>query len=703
MEKKLFVSPCGSDENPGTIDLPLATISGARDRIRNLQRENGEPVTVFFRGGDYYFTETVPFDESDSGTEGAPVTYASFPEEEVNFYGGVKVDPSLVGKAENPEILEKVRDEKARAELKQIDLSDITGSIPGIYSFGHTDHGEKTAMDVYVDGQALRRSRWPNDIPGKSYLRTADIEPEVHSDGSKTIFYDDETAAHVNTWSDSSLKDLYMHGFLTYDWTNETYDASGIDRETKSITLKGGITGYFKNICGNRRIYFFNLPEEIDIPGESYIDRENRVIYYYPFENSGTDNIFVATLDKPMLTFEGTKHIRFEGIRFSYMRSNAIEAEKVEDFTLKNCVISHTSARAAYFNHSEKVIITGCEVYDTANGGFTVSGGDRKTLRSGESVVENCEIHAVNRDGSTYGPGLSACSVGMIVRHNKFYDSIHEMIAVGTNDVLIENNEIFRCVTESSDMGAIYLGRNPSLLGIVIRNNYFHDIGNDYGGTGQFSIYIDDGSFGADIYRNLFVRASGKQYEGHGGQAAIMHHGVQFSHIHDNIFVDTAIGLRFAQWASDYEASINDGWIKFLYDRINNYDIIGRLRSVDFDSPVWHEHYRGTMFEKLYEYITEEKIREYSALNEDEFNILAKEKGPLKSNEMDNNVFVLVPDPATEGKSDLHDNLITDDTSVFTDYEKGDFTFTEDGMKKVISAAPLFRMADYSCMGKDKE
>ena len=70
-------------------------------------------------------------------------------------------------------------------------------------------------------------------------------------------------------------------------------------------------------------------------------------------------------------------------------------------------------------------------------------------------------------------------------------------------------------MTNSSDMGAIYFGRDPSLMGgTVIRYNYFHQIGNKYGnvgnkhgGIGQQSIFIDDGNTAAEIYGNVFWRA----------------------------------------------------------------------------------------------------------------------------------------------------------------------------------------------------
>ena len=50
-----YVAPDGNDTNPGTIDRPLATLAGARDKVRNVKGD----VTVYFRDGYYHFKAPV--------------------------------------------------------------------------------------------------------------------------------------------------------------------------------------------------------------------------------------------------------------------------------------------------------------------------------------------------------------------------------------------------------------------------------------------------------------------------------------------------------------------------------------------------------------------------------------------------------------------------------------------------------------------
>ncbi len=67
---EIYVSTMGSDSNSGTIEEPLKTLEGARDRIRKLKKEGtlaGKEAVVYFRGGDYTITKGVVFSEEDSG------------------------------------------------------------------------------------------------------------------------------------------------------------------------------------------------------------------------------------------------------------------------------------------------------------------------------------------------------------------------------------------------------------------------------------------------------------------------------------------------------------------------------------------------------------------------------------------------------------------------------------------------------------
>ena len=82
-----YVSSDGSDDNPGTLDLPFASLQRAREIIRTSKNRSA-PIKVLVRDGTYYLNGPLTFDPEDSGTEEAPITYAAYPGERVTLSGG---------------------------------------------------------------------------------------------------------------------------------------------------------------------------------------------------------------------------------------------------------------------------------------------------------------------------------------------------------------------------------------------------------------------------------------------------------------------------------------------------------------------------------------------------------------------------------------------------------------------------------------
>ena len=74
---ELYVAPTGHDDNPGTKGRPFATITCARDAVRQTKKTSKGSITVYIRGGTYYLNEPLVFTAEDSGSEQAPVVYRS--------------------------------------------------------------------------------------------------------------------------------------------------------------------------------------------------------------------------------------------------------------------------------------------------------------------------------------------------------------------------------------------------------------------------------------------------------------------------------------------------------------------------------------------------------------------------------------------------------------------------------------------------
>src|SRR4051794_1265956 len=88
----LYVSPTGKDSNKGTKASPLASMAGARDRIRMLKKDHPhENIQVIIGKGNYFLREPVLFNSEDGGSAGYSVTYLSEQGSKPVFYGGAPI------------------------------------------------------------------------------------------------------------------------------------------------------------------------------------------------------------------------------------------------------------------------------------------------------------------------------------------------------------------------------------------------------------------------------------------------------------------------------------------------------------------------------------------------------------------------------------------------------------------------------------
>ena len=84
-----YVSRSGNDSNPGTSQLPFATLHRAQQAIRESKRTTVS-IRVVVRGGTYYLKSPLVFGPEDSGSE-TTVIYAAEPGESVTISGGCKL------------------------------------------------------------------------------------------------------------------------------------------------------------------------------------------------------------------------------------------------------------------------------------------------------------------------------------------------------------------------------------------------------------------------------------------------------------------------------------------------------------------------------------------------------------------------------------------------------------------------------------
>lgn len=675
----IYVSPHGTDTGDGSAENPFGTLGAALDAVGNNRKL--QPMEIILTDGDYYITESVHMDKTNSGTRYAPLVIRAQNNGKVRLIGGVKVDPSQCQSVTDPAILERVPDETAARKLMMLDISTLTENIP--------DMQDTTPLEIFFDSTALTRSRFPNKDDGDGYLRSEKIlaaSEENYQTEPATFTYTDDIDRALR-WSEESMNDLYILSYLGFDWYSDLLRVTAIDPVNRTVTTEIGGTYLPKE--GNR-FFFLNLLEEIDQPGESYIDRQNGLVYYYPYESTAKE-IFVSTLNESMIDLNGCTNVVLEGLSFAYSRKHPLTATAVDTLTISDCDVSCIADNAMELD-GYRITVDGCEISNTWSGGIYMTGGDRVNLISGENVIKNCVIHDVNRSRINYKPGVKAASTGLVVENNVFYNAIHEMIAVSDNNVRIAYNEIYNCVTDCSDMGAIYFGRDPSQLGIEICYNYFHDIGNAYGGFGQQAIFMDDGCAGAHVHHNLFYKATTDTY-------AVKFHSTQYAVVEHNIFAEAPSAVYNGAWT--YMDGKQYYWLGWMYDLIpeRQHSIQNRIAASGMDSDLWRAYYKDTQWMPLFDLIHDDVRQKIQSAHENgvesELNIaLLESMAPLASNIVANNVFLNI-DSYDEIGTMWSGGIVTDKNNVpltedaFVDYGT-DFTLTESALAAIRETIPDF-------------
>jgi hypothetical protein len=566
----LYVSPNGNDSWSGRLaspnrtrtDGPFATLERARDAIRTLKRQGKLPeggVTVWLRGGTY--TQLTPFEltAEDSGTPQSPITYSAYRNEQVRLVGGKRVTGWKP--VTDATVLRKLPP-KARGKVLVADLRS-----QGITDFGQMRRrgfGSSAAvpagLELFYEGKPMPLARYPNE----GWLKIA-ATPAGQQGGRFTC--DDP---RLRRWTEA--KDVWVHGYWTWDWADSYERVVSIHAEKGEIVTAEphGVYGY----TPGKRFRVLNLLEELDAPGEWYLDRETGLLYFYP-PDDGSGEAMVSLTEKPLITLNGVSHLRIERMTFEVCRTTGIEMRGGAQNIVAGCNFRNIGTVGVVIEGGSGHQVVSCDFMDLGDGGIQVSGGDRNTLTPCKHEVLNCLFTRYSRWCRTYRPAVLVNGVGVRVAHCLMYDAPHNAILFGGNDHLFEYNEVHHVCTETGDAGAFYIGRDFTQRGTVIRYNYFHDIGKSLQAetfVDVMAVYLDDCASGITIFGNVFYKA---------GRAAMIGGG-RDNTVENNIFVECE--------PSVHVDARGLGWASFWFDGRDS-TLMDRLKAVPYQQPPWSERY----------------------------------------------------------------------------------------------------------------
>lgn len=504
----IFVAPTGKDTNDGSEKQPLATLQKARDLASARAYKDG--VNIILAPGEYKVTQTLTLDEKDGGTLAHPIVYRAQKPGTAILYGGVR----LTGFASvtDAAVLNRLPPE-ARGKVFQLDLKarGITdyGAL-AVRGFGQAP--SPPTLELYVNGEPQTLARWPNVGFVKA---TKLVEPGDKAQNKPSVIgYDDDRHAR---WTQA--KDGWLFGYFKWLWADATAKIGKIDPAAKTLATAEAYHygGPGMNMQQGIVYYAFNLLEEIDRPGEWYLDRDSGILYLYPPSDLTKATVELSMLSQPMITANNLANVRFEGIVFDLSRGDGIILKDSKDVALAGCTVKRMAGNGISVLGGYRNTLLSCDIHTIGRRATEVIGGERETLTPGEHVVANCRIHNFGRIDRTYTPGVQLEGVGNRVTHNLFYNSPSSVMRIEGNDHLIEYNEVHDAVLESDDQGAMELFANPTYRGVVFRHNSFTRIGIPPGqqmAHGQAGIRFDDAISGMLVYGNVFYKAANGNFGG---------------------------------------------------------------------------------------------------------------------------------------------------------------------------------------------
>ena len=529
------VAPDGHDANPGTKDRPFATLTRARDAVRRMKKTSKEPITVYIRGGTYYLDEPLVFTAEDSGSRQAPVRFVAYKDEKPVLSGGVKLDLTW----------RPYRDGIFQA------------NVPAVRK------GKLTFTQLFVNGRRQHPARYPNFADDYRYNG-----PGCSADST--------SVKRVRRWKNPTGG--FVHGLSSHRWGSLHYRITGVD-EKGNLKLQGGDQINRSSSLLHKQYRFVeNIFEELDTPGEWYLDTDKGVLYFMPPKGADIAKARVeAVVLKQLVEFRGSirqpvRNIHLCGLTlthtartvlekyepllrgdWSIVRTGAVFFEGAEGCSVTDCFFDAVGGNAVFIsNYNRRIKVAGCKFTEAGDSAVCLV-GDFDAVRSGSTwqsqitdpqdktvgprtqnypalcVIHNNLVHNIGIFGKQTAGVFVSMAAEITVSHNTIYRVPRAGICIndGTwGGHLIEYNDVFNTVRETGDHGPFnswgrdrHWGSRSDLIRSICQLDNFKTTiirHNRFAhwGSHSWGIDLDDGSSNYHLYNNLCLGMSFKLREG---------------------------------------------------------------------------------------------------------------------------------------------------------------------------------------------
>ena len=290
-----YVSPSGSDANPGSLSAPFLTVAKARDVVRTVNGNMTADIVVYLRGGNYPVASTISFGTQDSGTNGHRIVYQAYPGETPVLNGATRVTGWTVSSGS------VYKAALARTtKLRNLYVNDARASLTRktVTSQGGT------GTYAVTSGQASWAWTTGTSSDGAKY-RTTDV-PAIAANK------DDLEIVNGTTWNENIV---CVRDVVT---TSDNYRGFLFQQPYGAIAQLPGWNAGF-SVSGTHTIY--NAFELLNAAGQFYFDKSTGTLYYYPRpgENMATADV-QAPIVETLIAIAGAsnanrvKNLTFQGL-----------------------------------------------------------------------------------------------------------------------------------------------------------------------------------------------------------------------------------------------------------------------------------------------------------------------------------------------------------------------------------------------------
>lgn len=339
---------------------PGESLAAVRDKVRALPDDRrAQGVEVVLESGRYLLNGTLDLDVRDGGAKTVPVVWRAADGARAVICDGVPIKCEAFRPVKDSAALSRM-DAAAKDHVLVADLSESG------FQFWKPRKGEMRAPtpvpELFVDGARMTLAQWPNAGEWTTIHKfidrgTQDNDGSV-SQGLGKKRNEKQQSPRGGTFGYAGTRparwtragEVWLHGFWCFDWYDTVIPVASINTASNTITFAAKHTyGVRAGNPSPRRWKALHLLEELDVPGEYYVDPIAKKLYFWPVKKlTASSRVVVAGIGRNLVRIDKGANIVFRGIGFEECFSDAVALRSCENVAFERCVFRNCRGKAIY-------------------------------------------------------------------------------------------------------------------------------------------------------------------------------------------------------------------------------------------------------------------------------------------------------------------------------------------------------------------